>query len=59
MFFGITDLCILACVAYDTRMNRRLHPASGWGTLLVVVSYPFRLMAGTSVWMRFATWLKG
>jgi hypothetical protein len=60
LYFGLTDLCVLACVAYDTRMNRRLHPAFGWGTLLVVASHPLRLiLAGTSAWMRFASWLTG
>jgi hypothetical protein len=60
LYFGLTDLFVLACVVYDTRMNRRLHPAFGWGALLVVASHPLRLMlAGTPAWMRFATWLAG
>ncbi|HEY7546413.1 MAG TPA: hypothetical protein VID27_16105 [Blastocatellia bacterium] len=58
IFFGLTDLSILACVVYDTVRNRRLHPAFLWGALLVVASHPLRLMLGdTDVWMRFATWL--
>ncbi|MEW6128097.1 MAG: hypothetical protein AB1757_13740 [Acidobacteriota bacterium] len=58
VFFGLTDLVVLACVAYDTIMNRRLHPAFIWGTLLIIASQPLRLMlAGTDAWMRFATWL--
>lgn len=60
LYFGLTDLFVLACVVYDTRTNRRLHPAFGWGALLVVTSHPLRLMlAGTPAWMRFATWLTG
>jgi hypothetical protein len=60
LYFGLADLFVLACVVYDTRMNRRLHPAFGWGALLVVASHPLRLMlAGTPAWMRFATWLAG
>ncbi len=59
-YFGLADLCVLACVIYDSRMNRRLHPAFGWGALLVMASHPLRLMlAGTPAWMRFATWLVG
>jgi hypothetical protein len=59
-FFGLTDLCLLVCVAYDTIRNRRLHPAFLWGTLLVIASQPLRLMlSGTDVWMRFATMLVG
>jgi len=58
VFFGLTDLCVLACVVFDTVKNRRLHPAFGWGILLIVASQPLRLMlTGTAVWMRFATWL--
>jgi hypothetical protein len=58
VFFGLTDLCVLACVAVDTATNRRLHPALLWGTLLIVASQPLRLMlGGTAAWMQFATWL--
>jgi hypothetical protein len=59
-FFGLTDLCLLACVGFDTIRNRRLHPAFLWGTLFVIVFQPLRLMlAGTDVWLRFATMLVG
>lgn len=58
VFFGLTDLVVLACVVYDTILNRRLHPVFLWGTLLIIVSQPLRIMlAGTDVWMQFATWL--
>jgi hypothetical protein len=54
-FFGLTDLCILACVAFDTIRNRRLHPAFLWGTIFIIVAQPLRLvLAGTDVWIRFA-----
>jgi uncharacterized membrane protein YozB (DUF420 family) len=57
-FFGLTDLCVLACVAYDTVKHCRLHPVFLWGTLLIIASQPLRLMlAGTDAWIRFATWL--
>lgn len=60
VFFGLTDLVILAVVAIDTVRNRRLHPAFAWGALLVIASQPLRLLlGGTDVWMRFATWLVG
>jgi hypothetical protein len=59
-FFGLTDLCILTCVAVDTIRNRRLHPAFLWGTLFVILAQPLRLMlAGTDVWLRFAAALVG
>jgi hypothetical protein len=59
-FFGLTDLCVIACVAFDTIRNRRLHPAFAWGTLLFIGSQPLRLMlAGTHPWLRFASSLVG
>ncbi len=59
-FFGLTDLCLLACVGFDTIKNRRLHPAFLWGTLLIIASQPLRLMlSGTDIWLRFATMLVG
>jgi hypothetical protein len=58
VFFGLTDLVVLACVAYDTTRQRRLHPAFGWGMLLIVASQPLRLvLAGTTAWQQFASWL--
>jgi hypothetical protein len=60
VFFGLTDLIILLCVLVDTLQQKRLHPAFLWGGLLVVLSHPLRLMiAGTALWMEFATWLVG
>jgi len=57
-FFGLTDLCILACITFDTIKNRRLHPAFAWAAPLIIVSQPLRLMlAGTGAWMQFAAWL--
>ena len=60
LFFGLTDLCIIICVAYDTVKNRRLHPAFGWGLLFIVASQALRFMlAGTAAWAQFAAWLVG
>ena len=54
--FGLLDLCVLAPVAFDTIKNRRLHPAFGWGALLIVASQPLSFLLGaTHVWTRFAT----
>lgn len=58
MYFGLTNLLIVLCVAYDSIRNRRLHPAFGWGAVLVLASLPLRLwVMGTPAWMRFATWV--
>jgi hypothetical protein len=54
----LTDLCLLACVAFDTVRSRRLHPAFFWGTLLVIASQALRLIvSGTGAWLQFASWL--
>jgi len=54
-FFGLTDLIIFACVAFDTIKHRRLHPVFLWGTLFVVLSQPLRLvLAGTDAWISIA-----
>lgn len=58
MYFGLTDLIIVACVVYDSARHRRLHPAFGWATALVLLSLPLRMwVMGTPAWMRFATWV--
>jgi len=55
-FFGLTDLCLLAFVAFDTIRHRRLHPAFLWGAGFIIVMQPLRiLLAGTDAWVRFAT----
>lgn len=57
-FFVLTDMFIVACIVYDLIARRRIHRATVWGALIIVVSQPLRLMiSGTSAWMAFATWL--
>ena len=56
--FSLTVLVVLACVAWDTIRNRRLHPAFGWGASLIVVSWPLRLAAArTQAWQDVAAFL--
>lgn len=58
VYFGLTDLIVLSFVAYDTWKSRRLHPAFGWGALLILSALPLRLaLANTHAWMQFATWV--
>jgi hypothetical protein len=60
VFFGLSDLFVLACFAYDLATRRRVHPAFLWGGLALVASQVARVMlAGTDAWMRFAGWLTG
>ncbi|HEX7336895.1 MAG TPA: hypothetical protein VF252_06780 [Gemmatimonadales bacterium] len=57
-FFGLTDLFIFAMLVYDLAVRRRVHPATIWGGLLILISQPLRLMiAGTPAWLSFAGWL--
>jgi hypothetical protein len=57
-FFGAMDLVLLACLAFDTIRNRRLHPAFAAAVAFVIVSQVARfLIAGTPQWLSFASWL--
>lgn len=57
-FFGLADLFIAVCLAYDLLTRRRFHHATVLGGLLIVVSHPLRLVVGnTQAWLSFATWL--
>jgi hypothetical protein len=56
--FGGTALVVIAAMALDSVMLRRLHPAMLWGGLIVILSLPGRLLvAGTQAWQDFAAWL--
>lgn len=58
LFFGLTDLLILAVIAVDTFNNRRFHPAFAIGLVVVLLSQVGRfLIAGTPQWTEFAKWL--
>jgi hypothetical protein len=60
VFFALTDIVILACIAYDTVKNRRLHPAFiGGFVFIVVVQFGRLALSQTAAWMRFASWLAG
>jgi hypothetical protein len=60
LFFGLTDLFIVALAVWDFRSLRKLHPVTLWGGLLIIVSQPLRLMiSGTPAWLSFAQWATG
>lgn len=55
--FGTADLCLLPVVGWDLATRGRLHRATLWGGLLMIVSVPLRLaVAGTDAWLAFAEW---
>lgn len=57
-FFGLTDLFIVLCLLYDLLTRGRVHRATVWGGLLIILSQPLRLMIGsTPAWLTFANWL--
>jgi hypothetical protein len=59
-FLGITDLFLVPIVAWDLYTRRRLHPATLWAGLALLVSQPMRLwVSGTDAWMTFARWATG
>jgi hypothetical protein len=56
--FGLPDLFIVSCAAYDTLRHRRLNPAFAWGALFSIVWPAVAiLMGGTSTWVKIASWL--
>jgi hypothetical protein len=59
-FFGLTDLLLVPMLVYDLVTRGRIHPATGWGALVIVASQPLRLLLGGSgAWLAFAGWLTG
>jgi hypothetical protein len=60
MFYGATDLFIVALVGYDLFSRGRVHAATLWGGLAVVVAQAASLiLAGSKMWMTFAHWITG
>jgi hypothetical protein len=58
VFFGAADLFIVAMAIHDWRSRGRVHAATLWGGLFLVVSQGVRLaVSGTAAWLEFATWL--
>jgi hypothetical protein len=57
-FFAVTDVFVVAIVAYDIVAFRRPHAATLWGGVLFIASQPLRLAIGSSPpWLAFASWL--
>lgn len=60
VYFGITDLFIVALGIWDFRSRGRLHPVTLWGGSLLIISQPLRLIvSGTAGWLIFAQWATG
>jgi uncharacterized membrane protein YozB (DUF420 family) len=60
VYFGITDLFIVALAIWDFRSRGGLHAVTLWGGLLFIISQPLRLfISGTEGWLIFAQWTTG
>jgi hypothetical protein len=60
VFFGATDLFIVAIIVYDLISRGRVHAATVWGGLAIVVSQAGSgLLAGSKTWLTFAHWITG
>jgi hypothetical protein len=55
LFFVLTDVGLLAILAYDLITRRRPHPATVWGGLFLIATQVVRTTAGaTAAWIAFA-----
>jgi hypothetical protein len=60
LYFGLTDLFVVAMIVWDRRSFGGVHPATLWGGIAFVFSQPLRLVvSGTAAWMAFARWATG
>jgi hypothetical protein len=57
-FFGVPTVLAIVLLIYDTRRNRKLNVPFLIGAVIMIASYPLRIIiAGTPEWVAFATWL--
>jgi hypothetical protein len=55
LFFVLTDVGLVAILAYDVITRRRPHPATVWGGLFLIATQVVRTTAGgTAAWIAFA-----
>jgi len=56
----LSDIFILALVAWDLGSIGRVHPATLWGGVVIIGSQPLRLLImDTQPWLAFAHWAVG
>ena len=60
LFFTLTDVGLVAMIAYDLISRGRPHPATVWGALFLVATQIVRTTAGgTAAWLAIARTLAG
>lgn len=58
LFLGIPTILALAFLVYDSWTNRKVNFHYLAGAIILIASYPLRfILAGTDVWLSFASWL--
>ena len=58
MFFGVPAVLAIGLLTYDTWRNGKLNKVFLMGTIILIASYPLRIMLSTTdSWMKFAAWL--
>jgi hypothetical protein len=58
VLFGLNDLAVTVCVAYDALKNRRVHPAWLWGIAMFLGVQMLTLtLRNTQAWLRLAEWI--
>ena len=58
ILFGLNDVCLATCFAYDALKRRRVHPAWVWGTAMFVgVQILTLTLRNTQTWLRIAAWM--
>ena len=56
--FGLLLALVAAAPIRDFRAQRRIHPVTLWGSLIILASFPIRTMlAPTAFWHRIAEWM--
>ncbi|MCC7009573.1 MAG: hypothetical protein IT184_12225 [Acidobacteria bacterium] len=56
--FAVTMSFWVSLIAWDVRSRGRIHPATLWGGLVLLLSVPARLLiSGTAPWIAFAGWM--
>jgi hypothetical protein len=58
VMFGLLAALVMAAPVRDLLRTRRLHPASIWGGIIILASFPIRrTIAMSGTWHIFAEWL--
>lgn len=60
IFFGLPIVLVIALLVYDTRRTGTLNRVFLLSSLILIASYPVRVVASTSqAWLSFAAWVTG